>query len=302
MSQKINLREKKNKLKFPILINFSLIFSFYINIFPMKPVYHNFQNQIMLPVVFADYSSPTIIYNSSNMQGHSVFAECNPGNTSNCYCTQEEAKIMSYSNYGSVIANPNQIGTYVNAIGYKKFTETYPNGQPITLGKIRYRGFFRLPLLPEPEIAQKENPQAVHFMIQFWDGRDSLMHTNQTTREGTIYWGLNPWDWDQYGKIKIYVNPLYLIETGIHLTPDIEWHEFELTIDLENQTYVSIRIDTQSKSLFSYELAQVEHPDWGSDLSLSITTESMASWPGESCDLIFTWTTEFKDLTVELIK
>ena len=236
-----------------------------------------------------------ILYSSHGLLGHSVFAECNPGGGTNCACSQEDASISSFTGYGEVTSNAREVNTYVNAIGFKKFIEVFPDNKPITLGVYRYSGEFRLPVLPSPDLSQRENPQAIHLMIQFWDGRNELLPMNDQTLEGTIYWDLNPWNADA-GKIKVYAYPLDLIDTGLYLQPDTEWHRFSLVVDLNNQKFVSITIDDQTVYLSNIGLAQVYHDDWGDDLSLSLTTESMAAWPQTDCTYIFKWTTQFRNL------
>lgn len=238
------------------------------------------------------------VYTSHNLVSHAIYAECNPGGVSACPCSASDARLGTYDDYGEVTSNPRRIGTYVNAIGYQKFTETLPTGEAIHLGVYSYSGQFSLPLLPAPNVLQTENPQAVHLMIQLWDGRNALFQSDQTTREGTIFWEINPWLTDT-GKIKVYVNPLTLTDTGITLPPDINWHTFELVVDLTAQKYVSLTIDGQTKDLSNLDLARVYQPTWGSDVSLAITTESLASWPnanGSSCPYVFAWTTRFRDL------
>lgn len=236
-----------------------------------------------------------IIYASRNLSGHSVAAECNPGGGTDCPCSDDDVAVESFEDHGEVTSNVHAAHTFVNTIGYKKFTETLPNGNLIALGVYTYTGQFSIPVLPYPDINQKENPEAVHMMIQLWDGRDALFPSSKTALEGAIYWELNPWKVD-YGKIKVYIKPLILTDTGITLTPGTDWHAFELVVDFVNQEYVSITIDGEFKDLRGMELAQVSHPDWGDEVFLSITTESMAAWPHEDCRYVFTWTTWFRDL------
>ncbi len=247
-----------------------------------------------------DESKNEIIYTSQNLAGHEIFAECNPGGATNCPCSGDDVSLGVYESYGEVISNAREINTYVNAIGYKKFTETFPNGSAIALGTYKYTAHVRLPILPAPDINQTENPQAIHTMIQLWDGRNALFQSNQTSLEGAIYWDLNPWSSPE-GKIKVYTNnpgnnELELFDTRLSLLPDTDWHTFELVVDFVNQRYVSVTIDDETKDLSTVALAKVHHPDWGEDVSLVITTESMAASPQADCTPVFTWTTQFKDL------
>lgn len=236
-----------------------------------------------------------VIYSSRNLSGHSVASECNPGGGTNCTCSDEDVSISFFPGYGEITSNLRGTNTYVNAIGYKKFTEAFPNGNPVILGTYKYTGQVKLPVLPIPDVNQLKNPQSVHMMIQLWDGRNVLYQNDKNTLEGAIYWELNPWSPD-FGKIKVYTKPVNLIDTGILLTPDLEWHTFELVVNFENKKYVSITIDGTVKYLNTIDLAQVSQTSWGDDVSLTITTESMAAWPQPDCSNIFQWSTHFKDL------
>ena len=196
-----------------------------------------------------------------------------------------------------VTSNARYVNTWVNAIGYKPFHEVFPNNQSIRLDQYSYCVQVRLTSLPQPNTSQVQNPEAIHVMIQFWDGRNALWNANKQSLEGTIYWALNPWDTANYGHIKIYVYPLMLVDTGIKIAPDLNWHQFSLAVDLVNRNYLWLNVDGKATNLNSMALAQVSHPDWGTDVSLNITTESMASYPGVNCPSVFTWTTMFQNVS-----
>jgi hypothetical protein len=254
---------------------------------------------LLYSIVGGGNAQANVIYTSQNLSGHSVTAECPIG--SSCQCFRENVDIVPKVSYGEVSSNVLEKKTYVNAIGHKKFTETFQSGDSIALGIYKYTGKVRLPVLPD--VNQKENPQAVQMMIQLWDGQNGLWDSNKTSLEGSIYWDLNPWTKDGMdGKIKIYIKGVDSpIDTGIDITPDTKWHTFELVVDFQTKKYVSISFDDNAKNLENYELAQVYHGPrssnpWGNDISLSITTESLAAWPGENCNDVFTWTTQFEDL------
>lgn len=247
------------------------------------------------PALTFSYSAQPL-YASVNLAGHRLAPECNPGGGSSCACSSNDVSLVSYPNYGVVTSNIRAVNTWVNAIGYKPFNETFPNGQPVRLGSYRYCASVRLPVLPQPNPAQIQNPEAVHLMIQLWDGRNALWTANQHTLEGTIYWNLNPWTSD-YGHIKIYTYPETLVDTGIQVTPDTAWHRFSLAVDLVNRTYLFLTVDNQATNLSAFALAQVAHPDWGTNVALNLTTESLASWPGASCGNVFVWSTYFQNLS-----
>ncbi|MBF0370686.1 MAG: hypothetical protein HQL52_14635 [Magnetococcales bacterium] len=255
-----------------------------------------------LPQAYA-YDTETI-YQSTNLDGHQVFAECNPGGGTDCDCSDSDVVIESHAEYGEVTSNPFLNNTYVNAIGYKKFYEGLPNGEPLDLGQYIYRGQVRLTENPFPNPYQVDNAQAVHMMIQFYDGRDELYVSNKTSLEGVIYWELNPWVPDS-GAIKIGTGTthqdFYLKPSGIVVNPDQEWHQFELAVDLKTQTYLHVKIGEQQVDLTGLPMTKVHHPDWGNDMALSITTESMASWPQYTCILPFRWATRFRNLDFERV-
>lgn len=246
-------------------------------------------------------SSATVyeeLYTSSNLDGHEVFAECNPAGGTDCPCSEEDVDINSFEDYGQVTSNVLLNNAYVNAIGAKRFFEEFPNGDPLALGVYKYSGKFRLPGTPFYDPAQKENAQAVHMMIQLWDGRNELYEANRYSLEAAIYYELNPWS-PNYGKIYVYTEALQFRETGITLEPDNEWHSFEMEADLTNQEWISITIDNKKiDAIRGVPLTKVYRPEteYGDEVMLAITTESMASWPQYECPYVFTWTTEFKDL------
>lgn len=239
-----------------------------------------------------------LIYSSLNLAGHSLFPECNPGNASSCPCSDADVSLLTFDNYGEVTSNVRTVNTYVNAIGYKKFVESLPSGEAISLGVYTYRGEVNLPTLPNPDAAQTNNPQAVHLMIQLWDGRNALFPSHRETVEGTIYWDLNPWVASEYGKVKVYTKSLNLVDTGIKVIPTAmtNWHSFEVVVDLKSQKYISITIDGDTRDLSALELARVSQPSWGNEVSLSITTESLATWPQADCSNVFSWATRFRNL------
>ncbi len=250
----------------------------------------------------ADGKSGTI-FTSVDLDGFAVVPECNPGGDTECPCSQDDVHLDSQAGFGEVTSNYRRESCWVNAIGHKSFTGLFPDRSPIRLGAYRYAGQFRIPTLPERDIAQKVNAEAVHLMIQLWDGRDALYASHRSTLEGVIFWELNPWS-PGIGKIRVYTGsgPSRLVDTGIVLRPDLQWHSFELAVDFTSRKYLFIAIDGQRLDLGSLDLARVQHPDWGSDLTVNITTESMAAYPRSGCSYAFTWTTQFKDLSFGYVK
>jgi hypothetical protein len=242
-----------------------------------------------------------IIYTSKNLSGHDVFIEPNPGGGTQCPFAEDDAKLISYDDYGEVIANPNLRNVWINAIGAKKFWNEFPGGKNIVLGTYKYSGEFRLPVLPAPDDTQVENSEAVHFMIQLFDGTNTLLEADNHSLEFSILWKLNAWTND-YGKIFVYTgdpdnnNIPGVSDTGIKLEADTNWHTFEMIVDFQTLKWVSIAIDGVKKDLSDLDVAKVKHDDWGDDFFLCITTESQSAWPQYNCEKVFTWTTQFRNL------
>ncbi|MEK7686078.1 MAG: hypothetical protein AAB466_11710 [Verrucomicrobiota bacterium] len=241
------------------------------------------------------------LYTSQNLAGHAVAAECNPGGGTGCPCSEADVAVVPRADYGEVISNVRQTNTWVNAIGFKKFIEVFRDNSPVTLGQYRYGARVRLPVVPKASTAQRQNPQAIHLMIQLWDGRNALWTANKQTLEGAVYWNLNPWTTD-YGRIKVYTHPLALADIGLMLTPDTNWHRFSLTVDFAARRYISVNIDDEAAEVGNVALAQVAQPGWGNEVALSLTTESMAAWPQANCAQVFTWATHFSDLSFSLVR
>jgi hypothetical protein len=241
-----------------------------------------------------------IIYASTNLNGHQAFIEPNPGGGTQCPFAETDAQLLSYAEYGEVISNPNRRNVWINAIGAKKFMNQFPDGKNIVLGTYKYSGEFRLPSLPAPDDTQVENAEAVHFMVQLFDGSNTILDHNYSL-EFSILWKINAWTND-YGKILVYTgepninNYPAVFETNLKLEPDTDWHSFEMIVDYETLKWISISIDGVKEDLSSLDVARVKHEDWGTDFFLCITTESQATWPQYYCEKIFSWTTQFRNL------
>lgn len=255
----------------------------------------------LLAAAQAPQATFNLIWNEwGPLAGYGVSAECNPGGTTHFACDSSDVSITTGSDssgqFSNVNANPNGNITFVNAIGNIKFTNTTPDGQPIVLKTYKYVYAIRLPLVPTKTSAPWIGEQT-HEMIQFWDGSNRLWNANKHTLEAAIFWKLNPWD-PNYGKIFAYTmsgGSLVAQDTGIFLQPDTTWHVFDVRSDLLNRVYAGVAIDSQWNPLTNLPLAQVYHPDWGSDLSLNLTAESENAYPGSTNPIVTKWTTEFKD-------
>lgn len=241
-----------------------------------------------------------IWYEWGPLAGYQVSTECNPGGHTNFPCGSSDVAITTGSDstgsFSEVTANPRGIVTFVNAIGNIHFQQKTPDGQPIQLKTYRYIYAIRLPRIPTktsaPWIAEQ-----THEMIQFWDGSNTLWPANKHTLEASVFWKLNPWD-PNYGKIFAYTTSngtLTAVDTGIFLQPDTNWHVFDIRADLLNRIWAGVAIDSHWNPLTNLPLAQIYHPDWGTDLSLILTAESENAYPGSTNPIVTQWTTDFKD-------
>lgn len=107
-----------------------------------------------------------------------------------------------------------------------------------------------------------------------------------------------PWD-PGYGKIFAYTTAsdgsLNSYDTGITLTPGTNWHVFDVRADPLNRVWAGVAVDNHWNPLTNLPLARIYHPDWGPDLSLILTAESVNAYPGSTNPLVTQWTTQFKD-------
>jgi hypothetical protein len=225
------------------------------------------------------------------MAGYGVSTECNPGG-GGFSCGPGDVAIVHGSQFTEVTANPNGHITFVNAIGNRKFTGTTPDGAPVMRARYQYVYAIRLPRVPTTTSAPWIGEQT-HQMIQYWDGRDP----SKNTLEAASFWKLNPWSPD-HGKIMVYTRDgngnLAIHDPQIRVEPDTNWHVFDIRADLANKVYDGISIDGHWNPLTNVPLAQIHHPDWGTDLSLILTAESENAYPG-SPPIVTQWTTQFKD-------
>jgi len=161
-----------------------------------------------------------------------------------------------------------------------------------------------MPVIPATDVGQTQNGGSVCSLIQIWDGRGALLETNNYTLEFAWFWMLNAWD-SRYGNIYVYTGqPLDTHFTELTLTPDTEWHSFEMIVNFQTQKWVSLTIDNQTADLSTVDLGKVDHTNWSTDtrVALLITTESLPTWPGSDCSTVFSWTTQYKDAVFSVLQ
>jgi len=263
-----------NNHKFKVLLSCALLFAILLY----------FGNTSALAVQQEVYH-----YYSKNLSGHTV----SPEQVGTMPVYQSDVGITSYADYGVVRSNVPQRNVYVNAIGNTKWTDNLPSGTPIHPAIYKYKYQIKLPVVPTTTGTQI--PQATHMMITYWDGADRTFTANKTSLEATIYWSLNPWDTSTFGHLFVYTNGITLQDTGVVVTPDTNWHSFELIANFTTKKYESMSIDGVYHSLSGINVGSVYHPEWGNDLSVMITTESMNCYP--SSGQSFWWDTYFKELS-----
>ncbi len=250
----------------------------------------------------ADDSNWALVYASSNLAGHLVSAECWPAEPDppDIPCGASDVGLVSTDRFGSVIANVLSTTVYVNAIAAQRFTDMFPDGRPLNLDVFKYRADLRCPVLPFPSTSQTQNPQAAHMMIQLWDGAGRLWSNDHVALEATALWALNAWTTNTLGKLYVYTSSdtgaLELVDTGLCIAPDTNWHTVEFVADFVHTNFVSIRFDDQLADLSAVQIARLRRPDWGDELLYHITQESCSVYPGPAYDLIFQWTMLYRNV------
>ncbi|MBF0103240.1 MAG: hypothetical protein HQK77_20260 [Desulfobacterales bacterium] len=168
----------------------------------------------------------------------------------------------------------------------------------VDLNVYQYKADVRLPSIPVTDPFKEENANGVHLGLYLWDGRNALWESNKINLEGVAIWVLNPWS-EVYGKVFVYTglnNSLTLIDTGITVVPDTDWHQFELLVDFGTQKYISISVDGVLVDISNVNVAKIYRPNWGNEVATMITAESNSTWPFYDCSYVFTWKTQFTNI------
>lgn len=241
------------------------------------------------------------IYSTVNLDGMTVNTEPNPGGTTNgpfSLDPLDDAKLDIFPDHGELTANYALNLSWINALAGMKFIERFPDGNNLFLTRFKYSGYFRTPVLSSPNPAQVDNGQSVQALILLYDGRNALWKADNFAIEACFSWRLNAWNLAEYGKIQIFTTNLALVDSGITLPHDTQWHYFEMIVDVERKMWVSIRIDDQLADVSSVPLSLVDRSAWKGDtgISLLITVESCPVYPNNPILLPFRWNTHFRDL------
>lgn len=236
----------------------------------------------------------TPLYYSPNLADFRIVAECNPGGGTQCPCDQSDVALNTEGDYATVTSNPQGRKTWANAIAGRTFNEFLPDGALVDLESYRYQINMRLPQLPTTDVSQPENGNGVLQVMTLWDGRNALWESNKRSLEAGVYWVLNKWSpW--YGKVLVYTRGLALVDTGITIPPDKQWHSMVLSVDFKTQRYISLEVDGEIADLSHVEVVQLYRPDWGDNVGVIITAESLSTWPQYYCPYAFSWDTQFSN-------
>lgn len=242
------------------------------------------------------------LYTSANLTNHLISAEPWPGDPNpptSPVITTADVKLAVYDGYAEVIANPRLTNVFVNAIAAQRFMDTFPDGSPIELDVFRYGCWFRCLAVPTTDIAQTQNGQNAHMMIQMWDGANRVWQADKVALESTVMWSLSAWETNTYGKLLLYTTttgPLELVDTGLTLPVDTNWHNVEFVADFVNRKFVSICADGVWADIGAVGIARLLRADWGSELLYHITQESSSLYPGPGYSNIFAWTMQYRDI------
>jgi hypothetical protein len=241
--------------------------------------------------VFSEAATASI-YSSTNLAGHETFPECLGDGIGCAACNEGDAQLEVFASHGACTANPSGSNKFVNALCFKRFVDSFPDGADIGEGVYHYRVEFQLPSTPGPDAANPAIGEAVHVMLLLWGGASNLTGTPMHTQEATLFVRLNPWV--DAGAIYVYTDGLTLMPTGI--TIDLEadrWYVADVYVDFVADMF-SVAVDGAGAG--PYELASVHQPTWSPDeVAMLITTESENAFPGETCPNEFSWTTRFRN-------
>jgi hypothetical protein len=237
---------------------------------------------------------------------YGLSVECDPGGGGfPCSTTPgvDAAYYDDFTNGFSVVqANAQPRVTFVNAIG-RKLNEGCISDQngvcvaPIQLTTYQYITAMRLGS-PSAMWNAASSGEQTHAEIMFWDGTNQLWNANKHTLEASVFLKLNPWDAD-YGKWMAYYmdssGGLALFDTGCRSDPTdtSTWHAVDVRADLLHRVWAGVAIDTCWSSVNGLPLAQIYHPEWGSELALAFTAESENIYPGQN--QITRFSTLFRD-------
>ena len=250
-----------------------------------------------------------VLYVSTNLTNHLISVEPWPGDPNpptTPVITTADVALVIHDDYGSVIANVRETNVYVNAIAAQRFTNTLPDSSPIALDIFKYRGTFRNTAVPAQDTNQRTNGQNAHMMIQMWDGSNQVWQANKRALEATVMWSVNAWQTNDYGKVYLYTTttggPLELVDTGLTLPVDTNWHTVEFVANFSSKKFVSVTADGAWANVNTVNIARLLRTNWGPELLYHITQESSSAYPGPAYSNIFTWTVQYKDIEFSRLK
>ncbi len=231
-----------------------------------------------------------------------VDEECNPGEGTSCPCDPKtDVAYISHSDYNEVISNPNHKNIWANAIGRQKLP-VLPGNLPIQPVKLQYSGQFQIPTTPSPTVSQTTNAQTDQFMIQMYDGKNQFGWGGKATMEAALYWQLNPWVTDTYGHFFVYTPNYTLVDTGINIPPDNNWHSFKIVADFASKKWVSVTVDGKTVDVSNQPLQIIPHPEWDNTQMVATTVEAEPAWPSATCTYNFSWNIYFKNTNLQVVQ
>lgn len=213
------------------------------------------------------------LISSADLSGADVSAEPDPGGGTACGYTQGNVSVEDRGDYSAIVSNPDENSEWVNTIA--GFTAWDPGETPDVL---HYTTDVRLPVIPSADPSQYENGNASHIVLFWWPGSES----SGVSYEAGLVWVLNPWDLN-YGSLLAYSGPLNLVDTGIDLDPDEEWHTIQIKADFTELEWISVTVDEDEYDMSNVDLAYVSRPTWGETPGLIVTVESLSLWPFYFC-------------------
>lgn len=237
---------------------------------------------------------------SKNLADLELFAECNPGGTTDCPCSLADVGLVIHPSYGEVVSNIHKRHTWVNALAVSKHYEKYPDNTPIGLHQYSFSFETRLPTIPSLDIEQQQNAEQIDFAIILYDGRNQFGRGAKRRYEIAGIWKLNPHHPDHNKVLVRTANGSYM-DTGIFLPYDQQWHHFIFKGDHDKEELISITVDGTTVDLSGVPIWVRWSPEWGDDVSIWAAVESQAMYPQPTCEYIFWWNQHYRSIKWELI-
>jgi hypothetical protein len=243
-------------------------------------------------LVFRILNSETI-FSSVDLSGMQMNLERNPDGGTSAeapYLPLDGSLTITPGQMGTISANPAGRLVYVNTMVGPKFINKLPDGNAISR-QTQWEVFdTRLPRLP----LGRNIPQSVNFVMFLYDGNNTFGQGAHRNLEACAEWVLNPWD-PNYGKLMVLDRAGILVDTGLSIAPDTQWHHIEYCVNFRTEQYVSLSVDGKSVNFSGDRMYETLHPEWDKTIATFTTLEVTNGWPGDPAQYVCYWSQEFRN-------